>query len=748
MPSERKDPEECFHEALSKAEGAERSAYLDVACAGSPELRARVEALLAAHSAAEESFLPLPTTDRVWGSQDPIPEAPGGVVGPYKLLQQIGEGGFGVVFMAEQSVPVHRRVALKIIKHGMDTRQFIARFEAERQALAMMDHPNVARVFDAGATESGRPYFVMELVNGIPITEYCDRHVLGIERRLRLFTQVCYAVHHAHQKGLIHRDIKPGNVLVATVDDRPVVKVIDFGVAKATQGQLTEKTLFTLFRQLVGTPQYMSPEQADATPDIDTRADVYSLAVLLYQLLTGATPLDERALRSRAHGEIQRMIREVDPPPPSTRLSTLESIASVAACRAIEPRRLRMRLHGELDWIVMKAMEKDRAKRYDSAAAFAADIENHLASLPVRAGAPSRLLQLRKFVRRNRRPAALITAAVMTLAAGFVGTTIGLIGQSRLREQAERERDETQAQRRQAQANLAEALFNGGEFARAEAEFRALLRPPEHGPAATAEQEANWLGYIARSIDEQRRGMLRARADAAFLAWLESKGVAPTAAGGSVSPAMNGDEPPALEVVEQAYDAAIAALRRVYSPGDTRIADIVLRKAYALRDFGRPAEAEPLYREAMMSYLALTPPDHIANGEIIVALANDLWRLHRHQEAAALYDQAIAEYKLGPRDRQWRIGSARLYRAENLVALGRFSEAESDLGEVEQRFSGTGDGYQECAQGYAELYRAWDAAEPGRGHDEKARAWEMKILPNLSTFKKAITQPIERWPDK
>jgi tetratricopeptide (TPR) repeat protein len=407
-----------------------------------------------------------------------------------------------------------------------------------------------------------------------------------------------------------------------------------------------------------------------------------------------------------------------------------------------------MRLHGELDWIVMKAMEKDRAKRYDSAAAFAADIENHLASLPVRAGAPSRLLQLRKFVRRNRRPAALITAAVMTLAAGFVGTTIGLIGQSRLREQAERERDETQAQRRQAQANLAEALFNGGEFARAEAEFRALLRPPEHGPAATAEQEANWLGYIARSIDEQRRGMLRARADAAFLAWLESKGVAPTAAGGSVSPAMNGDEPPALEVVEQAYDAAIAALRRVYSPGDTRIADIVLRKAYALRDFGRPAEAEPFYREAMMSYLALTPPDHIANGEIIVALANDLWRLHRHQEAAALYDQAIAEYKLGPRDRQWRIGSARLYRAENLVALGRFSEAESDLGEVEQRFSGTGDGYQECAQGYAELYRAWDAAEPGRGHDQKARAWEMKILPNLSTFKKAITQPIERWPDK
>jgi len=746
MANELSPVEEHFYEALDKPAGAERSAYLDQACADAPELRARVDALLAAHSAASQGFLPLPEVTRTPTPLEPIREAPGRMIGPYKLLQQIGEGGFGVVFMAEQEAPVRRRVALKIIKLGMDTRQFIARFEAERQALALMDHPNVARVFDAGATESGRPYFVMELVNGVAITEYCDKHSLSIEQRLALFTQVCFAVHHAHQKGLIHRDIKPGNVLVATVDDKPLVKVIDFGVAKATQGQLTEKTLFTQFRQMVGTPQYMSPEQAEATPDVDTRSDVYSLAVLLYELLTGATPLDERSLRSRAYAEIQRIIREVDPPAPSTRVSTMESLASVAARRALEPRRLQQRLHGELDWIVMKALEKERARRYDSAAALASDIQNHLASLPVSAGAPSRIHLCRKFVRRNRRSVAVAAAVLATLLAGTLGTTIGLIGQSRLRVLAEHERDAKERQREVAQENLAEALFNGGDFARAEAEYRALLQARAVTSPPAAVKRAGWLSFVARSMDGRRRIALRDRADAAFQGWLAGKGIAPTPAPIDPAGPSGQPEPPTLSEIVKAYDTAIGALREAYAPGDTRIADIVLCKAFALRDFDQPAEAEAPYREAMMSYLAVTPPDHIANGEIIVALANNLWRLHRYAEAEPLFEQAIAEYKLGPPHRQWRIGSARLYRAANLAALKRFPEAEADLKEVELRFSGSASGYQECAQAYVDLYKAWDQADPGRGHDEQARVWEKKVLPSLVTFLRATTQPIDRWP--
>ncbi|TVQ33079.1 MAG: serine/threonine protein kinase [Phycisphaeraceae bacterium] len=431
-----------FNEA-AELTGAERSAYLDDACRNEPEVRARVEALLAA-AEREDDFLSSPTSP---GGQDdagatletPAPmgetptlgdhhessdqaamyEGPGSQIGPYKLLQSIGEGGFGSVFMAEQREPVQRKVALKIIKLGMDTRQVVARFEQERQALAIMDHPNIARVFDAGVTQTGRPYFVMELCTGEPITTYCDRARLNVRERLELFAQVCNAVQHAHQKGVIHRDIKPSNVLVSTHDGKPHAKVIDFGIAKATANRLTEKTFFTEHRQIIGTPEYMSPEQAEGSLDIDTRTDVYSLGALLYELLTGLTPFDSRSLRSAAYAEIQRIIREVDPPRPSTRLSqSAEAIAGFAASRHTEPKKLGAIVRGELDWIVMKALEKDRSRRYETASGLALDIQRYLGGEAVVAAPASRSYRVRKFVRRNKGP---VTAGAAVAAALLIG---------------------------------------------------------------------------------------------------------------------------------------------------------------------------------------------------------------------------------------------------------------------------------------------------------------------------------------
>ncbi len=362
-----------FCTAVEFDSDTERADYLARACGQDAELRNRVDKLLAAQARAG-SFMEGPddpddpdaTIDR------PVAEQPGTEIGPYKLLQVIGEGGMGVVYMAEQTEPVTRRVALKVIKPGMDTGQVIARFEAERQALAMMDHPNIARVFDAGATGSGRPYFVMELVKGIPITQYCDEQLFTPRRRLELFIRVCHAVHHAHQKGIIHRDLKPSNVLVAEYDHLAVPKIIDFGVAKATIHKLTEKTMFTQYGQIVGTLEYMSPEQAKLNQlDIDTRSDIYSLGVLLYELLTGTTPFDRERLHSAAFEDMLRIIREEEPPKPSTRISSLGKTAvSLSASRRTDPRKLSQLVRRELDWIVMRSLDKERSRRYESASSF------------------------------------------------------------------------------------------------------------------------------------------------------------------------------------------------------------------------------------------------------------------------------------------------------------------------------------------------------------------------------------------
>jgi eukaryotic-like serine/threonine-protein kinase len=412
--------DEIFSGAMERESPEARANYLDEVCGSDLDMRRRVERLLDAQPNVG-SFLDSPAAGSTMTLPPPqVMEAPGTVIGPYKLLEQIGEGGMGIVYMAEQTQPVRRKVALKIIKPGMDTKQVIARFEAERQALAMMDHPNIAKVLDAGATESGRPYFVMELVRGIPITEYCDQHRMTIPQRLDLFMQVCQAVQHAHQKGVIHRDIKPGNVLVTSLDGVPLPRVIDFGIAKATGQSLTDKTLFTGFAQLIGTPLYMSPEQAELSAvDIDTRSDIYSLGVLLYELLTGTTPFDHGAFRTAALDEVRRIIREEEPPKPSTRNSVLcETSTTVSANRQTDARKLNLSLRGELDWIVMKALEKDPRRRYDTASAFSADIARYRSQQPVEAGPPSAWYRFRKFAQRNRK--FLTTAAIVLTSSAVV----------------------------------------------------------------------------------------------------------------------------------------------------------------------------------------------------------------------------------------------------------------------------------------------------------------------------------------
>ncbi len=506
--------ESLFAAALEKATAAERQAFLEQACGADAALLQRLKVLLAAHDKAHGIF--------DGGADDPAgsaafdlqptaapPEqvlAVGAVVaGRYKVLETLGEGGMGTVFVAEQTQPVRRKVALKLIKAGMDSTRVLARFEAERQALALMDHPHIAKVLDGGLTETGRPYFVMEYIKGVPLTAYCDAARLTVRQRLELFIPVCQAVQHAHQKGIIHRDLKPSNILVALYDGKPVPKVIDFGLAKAMHQPLTERTLYTAHEMVLGTPLYMSPEQAELNNlDIDTRADIYALGVILYELLTGATPLERRRFKKAAWNEILRIIREEEPAKPSTRLSGSSSLPALAAQRQLEPAKLARLLRGDLDWIVMKALEKDRNRRYETANGFGMDVQRYLAEEPVLAGPPTASYRLRKFLRRNRRAVLATSVLLVALLGGIAGTTWGLVRAVRAETEARvAERDEKE------EARAAEVQQ------RRDAERQRQEAVEQTDRAEKAEREAKEQADIALAVNDFLQKDLLGQADVA-----------------------------------------------------------------------------------------------------------------------------------------------------------------------------------------------------------------------------------------
>jgi serine/threonine protein kinase/tetratricopeptide (TPR) repeat protein len=612
-----------FDHALEVRSAAERQAYLAEACGDHAGLRQKVDALLRAYDDAGdflESPAPNLALDATLGQpvvDAPVREGPGTEVGPYKLLEQIGEGGMGVVFLAEQQRPVRRQVALKVIKAGMDTRQVVARFEAERQTLALMDHPNIAKVHDAGATESGRPFFVMELVKGVPITAYCDAQRLTPKDRLGLFVQVCQAVQHAHTKGIIHRDLKPSNVLVALYDGMPVPKVIDFGVAKATGGRLTDHTVFTGFGSVVGTPEYMSPEQAELNQlDVDTRSDVYSLGVLLYELLTGSTPVERGRFKAAALLEVLRVVREEEAPRPSTRLSTTDQLPSIAASRGLEPRKLSGVVRGELDWIVMRALEKDRARRYETANGFARDLERYLADEAVQACPPSATYRFRKFARRNKVP--LLTAAVLSVvlvAASVISTW--------------------QAIRARAARTLAQT--------RLESETEARKTAVTEAAKATAVnallQEA--LGSAdperARGVDYTVRQLLD---DISTRLGDELKDQPEVAA--SVHATL-GSAYRSLGVAEKAQPHLLAAMEwriRALGPDHPDVGQILLDLAWNARQQGNLPEAEARARRA--SAICRKYDNHGRSIRASCALMHFVLHQGRDGEAEAIADEALA----------------------------------------------------------------------------------------------------------
>jgi len=673
---------ELFEHALDLSP-EQRRGFLASHCAGQPELQRRIEALLAA--AEDERFLASPTgpvaspVASAVASEFVAPlahaakthappelalsvEQPGAHIGPYKLLQLIGEGGFGEVFLAQQEEPVRRKVALKILKLGMDTRQVVARFEQERQALALMDHPNIARVFDAGVTQTGRSYFVMELVQGDPIVAYCDALRLTIEQRLELLAQVCSAVQHAHQKGVIHRDLKPSNVLVGTLDGRPHAKVIDFGIAKATSQKMTDKTLFTEHRQVIGTFQYMSPEQAHGSLDIDTRTDVYSLGVLLYELLTGSTPFDAKTLSEAAYGEIQRLIREVDPPRPSTRLSSSrERLASIAAHRGIEPRRLGVLVRGDLDWIVMKSLEKDRARRYESASALAADLRRHLDGDAVLAAPPSAGYRLRKLARRHRGLVAASGAVTLALLAGLAAFAW----------QADVARGERDA------ANLARI---------AESEQRVIVEQQRIVAAARAdefERLAEFQAEMLEQIDPSRAGReLTDDVLMRFEAALEKADV-PAAERPALVAGFRAQwsRVNAIDVAKNTLDRAllqpsVAAIETQFADYPGVAAKLRHRLAGVYRELGLYSSALPLQESALQLRKKVYGEDHPQTLRSMKDVALLLWHLGRYDEAEPLYREVLERCNRANVDDPEIASSARDSYSVLLQDMGRAAEAE------------------------------------------------------------------------
>jgi serine/threonine protein kinase/tetratricopeptide (TPR) repeat protein len=674
--------ESLFHLALEKP-ASERAAFLEQVSAGDAALRQRLECLLEAYlnpgsfleqplaklaGTSEAEFGDRPTkawTEVSWVPRPPEsppaapgigPEAPGSQIGPYKLLQQIGEGGMGVVFMAEQTEPVHRKVALKIIRPGMDSRQISARFEAERQALALMDHPNIAKVLDAGTTNgsrrretsealgtltssaTGRPYFVMELVKGVPITRYCDDQRLTPRERLELFIPVCQAVQHAHQKGVIHRDLKPSNVMIARYDGNPVPKVIDFGVAKAIGSKLTERTLFTEFGSVVGTLEYMSPEQAELNQlDVDTRSDIYSLGVLLYELLTGTTPLETKRLSDSSLLEVLRLIREEEPPRPSTRLSTTAQLPAIAANRGAEPKKLQGLVRGELDWIVMKCLEKDRSRRFETANSLARDLQRYLRDEPVEACPPSTGYRLRKFVRRYKRPVVAAVVVSATLVVGIAGTTWGLV-------RAEAARQGEAEQRQHAQASAEQALAAQQAAETREAEIQAVLDFVEKKVFAAARPEGQdgGLGHdvtLRRAVEAALPFVARGFTNQPLIEARLRRTL------GSVFFDL-GQWGTATEQFEEAH--ALFARQLGADHRDTLTCMNNLGTSY--RQLGRLEDARQLHEQTLALLKAKLGPDHPDTLTARNSLAVTYAGLGRYADAAKLHEETLAlrRTKFGP----------------------------------------------------------------------------------------------------
>jgi serine/threonine protein kinase/tetratricopeptide (TPR) repeat protein len=652
MATSKPSEQSLFLAALELSTPGERAAYVRGACGDDPALRDAVEALLAAHERSGNVLdaPPVPAgTPALTAADRPVTEAIGTRIGPYKLLQQVGEGGMGVVYLAEQVQPVRRRVALKIIKPGMDSKQVIARFEAERQALALMDHPHIAKVLDGGTTEGGRPFFVMDYVKGVPFTRYCDEARLSIARRLALFVPVCQAVQHAHQKGIIHRDLKPSNILMCLYDGQPVPKVIDFGLAKAMHQPLTEHTLFTAHGLMLGTPLYMSPEQAEFNNlDVDTRTDIYALGVLLYELLTGTTPLEKDRCREVAWQEMLRLIKEEEPPRPSTRLSGSGPLPGVAAQRQLEPVKLARLLRGELDWIVMKCLEKDRSRRYETANGLARDLQRYLQNEPVEACPPSTSYRLRKFVGKHRAGLGMAAGLAALLLLGAVLCTWQAVRATRAEASALASLAETEAARIETQAVLDFVDKHVFAAVRPEGLDGGLGRDVT---LRRAIEEA--LPFVGRNFHDQP--LLEARLRTTLGSSFSHLGEWRTA-------------------VEQ-YQAAYALYTRYRGPDhpDTLMSGNNLATNYFR--LGKRAEALKLHEETLALCQAKLGPDHPVTLQTMSNLAVSYELLRKNSEALKLCEtvRRLRQAKLGPDHPETLTSMAILAHIYN--NLGRSQEA-------------------------------------------------------------------------